>query len=610
MAKVVDPALLAQLNDPATPVQKVTDPDLLAQLNGEVPVEEEKKNWAWEKAKQSFGALNDTREAFLKTITGIPGSIAGDVAGLGTTSLGILANLAQKRGLVDQETVDKIDPSAVQASVADALTYEPSNPESLPNQILEAPGAAIGWTGDKMMAGAEKAGITNPIALRTIQAIPRAAVELAGVKGGKAALKPAAVAEEVVPPPVRDAVPDTPPTPPTVAAGPALPNPVKALPGPEGIPQAPPRAPLEEAPKAAPQAPKPPLAKNKNASIEDLDKQAVDNLLSEDIRLSKDQRGSGWINKLAGSADRASNALIGKGKFAREQLQDFTRAVFNKVGIKAKNATAESMAELKQKVTDDYNAAHADLNIKMDGELVVDLKEIQAKAHRNADVERKLDKMFDHIGRNAKADGTITAEAAESIRSELGKMQGSANGAVADFAREMKDALDAATERSAPPARLKQLKDARKQFHFMRQIEGAIDTKNGLISPRKLVSVINRKRNKNEAFYGAGDQSLVNLANSAAKVLPEVLADSGTATRISDIFKLTEPVTAAKAAAAAFGGRVFNQGGARTGTPSYIAEKVAADARGTPPANALVRQAITETEEEKRRRLRAAAMRE
>lgn len=584
---------------------------------------------AWNAAKRTFSDLNDTRQALLKMITGIPGSIAGDLAGLGTVTLGASAQLAQKSGLIDQSTVDKIDPSAVQAKVASALTYDPDNPESLPNQITETPGRLIAGAGDKLATSTGADQI--PYLDGAVRAIPRAIAELVGVKAGKGALKPTAAAADVAEaaPAARSTVaPEMPPaasTPdmPLAAPPPALPAPantavgravppqpqMKGLPGPEEIPQAPPLAPLDTPPPAPATTPKPPLVKNKNASVADLDKQAIETLRGADIKLTREQRDPGIVGKLAGSTDRASNALVGRGKFAREQMQDFTRAVFKKVGIDAKNATAESMAELKQKVSNDYDAAHAGVNVKMDGEFIVDLKEIQAKAHRNADVETRLDKMFDHIGRNAKADGTITAEAAESIRSELGKMQGSPNGAIADFAREMKDALDAATTRSAPAARVKQLLEARKQFHFMRQIESAIDTKNGLISPRKLLAAINRKRNKNEAFYGAGDQSLVKLANAGAKVLPEMIADSGSATRISDIFKLTEPVTALKAAGAALGGRLFNESGARRGTPSWLAEQEAKRQQGTSPLNAAGRQAATETEEEKRRRLQAEAMR-
>ena len=78
---------------------------------------------------------------------------------------------------------------------------------------------------------------------------------------------------------------------------------------------------------------------------------------------------------------------------------------------------------------------------------------------------------------------------------------------------------------------LRALALARKQYRALKQIEPAIDAR-GDISPLKLINSMMQKKNRNQALYGAGDQSLMDLARAAKTVLPDSLGNSGTAERL------------------------------------------------------------------------------
>jgi hypothetical protein len=358
----------------------------------------------------------------------------------------------------------------------------------------------------------------------------------------------------------------------------------------------------------------------------ELHKEAVDTLLENNVGLFRWQRGVDQKSKQLQSAGRAADSLLGSSSKKVAQLQEFTAAVLSKVGIKARNATPDAMREVKDNVRAEYEAAHKDAHVRTDGEFVKDLSDIQAKARRTPKIENAFDAQIEHIRRNVtpdpsdpKAPPRMTAEAANEIRIELGQLAGSADPLVRGIANDLMDAIDAATERSLPPAQAAALKTARGKFHFMKQIEDAIETgKAGVwISPSKLFNVINRKRNKNEAVYGGGDQSLAKLARAGKQVIPEDVGNSGSPSRGIDVGKIftaiQDPVLLAKVTAATVGGRAMNEAGRLKGTPNYTAAQAEKAARGSSPAVAVLRQGVAqsskETEEEKKRKAQAAALR-
>lgn len=538
--------------------QKVTDPALLAALNAqETPAPAVKAPIdPAVLAQLNSDAPPETPNTWGQAVKNVAGTgwnmAKGAVGGLAGDVAGLAAIAAN---LYQPDTgTPLIDPakaqSAVSGAVQDAGGDVGGDPNSATQKVVEAIPKGLNWLGDKAV---QVTGTQDdPVIKDIVHAAPLAIASLAGVRGPQGPLKAASL-------------------------------PTKIL---------------------------------KDATPEALRENAVKVLLKDNVRLTTEQRGIGMGAKQAGSLGRVADTLLGKSKLAREQLQDFTRAVLDKVGITAKNVTPDAMAELKDSVTRNYNAAHAGLHVNIDSALVNDINSIGAAARRNPVVESRFDKMLEHI--KASSEPTpqgprISAKNAEEIRHELGNIEGSADSNIKSVARDIKDALDAATGRSATPAQLAALKGARGQYHFMRQIEDAIDSKSGAISPKKLLNVINRKRNKNEAVYGKGDQSLADLARAGAEVLPEAVGDSGTASRTMDIAKgvlaLGHPVTAAKAAGAVLGGRLLNEASATRGTTAGIAAENLRRAQGANPVRVGAQQALVkETPDQKKRRLQAEAL--
>lgn len=360
------------------------------------------------------------------------------------------------------------------------------------------------------------------------------------------------------------------------------------------------------------------LADKKNASQEELHKDAVDTLLKNNVGLTTEQRGTGLLNKQAGSIGRAADLIMGKSGRSKQQLQQFTTAVLKKLGVDAKNATPDALAEVKTRAEGLYEDAHRGANVKMDGQFIADLKELRAQARRNPTIEGKFEKQLDHIMRKGRT-GNMTAADATTIRAELGRIEGSADSNISNMARDIKNALDEAASRSATPEQRAKMIEARKHYHWMKQVEGAVDQAGGFISPKKLLAKINVKRNRNEVVYGKGDQELVDLARAGAKILPDVVGDSGTAARSLDVVKagmlLAHPQGLAQLAMATFGGRLMNEGRLSRGTAEAIAMekagKLVPNMTGTPIKATVVSSRVpkNETEEQKKRRLAIEALR-
>lgn len=367
---------------------------------------------------------------------------------------------------------------------------------------------------------------------------------------------------------------------------------------------------------------KPTLAE-KDMTPERLHAEAVNVLDSNNVRLAKSQRGIGFGNKQAASAGRAADTIVGTSDFATKQRQDFTSAVLKKAGLAAKNATTDAMSELKGIVGEKYADLHERVPTVVDKPLIDKLTEMRDTVTGEVDASRAapLLKKIDDIISKAQAGNpgepvTISGKASQDTRSSLVRMEQSQDPSTKHFANELKEALDDAFERGAAPEDVQKMRDVRSQFVKMKQIEESIGT-DKTISPQKLMQVLKRKRNASQRIYGRGDQDLIELAEAGAKVIPEHVANSGTVTRGADIGKvaavLTHPVAALKVGGTIVAGRLYNEAGALKNT---AAGKQAAAIRKTPvetpdtnTARAVRAGVVAETQDERKRRLRAEALR-
>ena len=389
-----------------------------------------------------------------------------------------------------------------------------------------------------------------------------------------------------------------------------------------------------------------------NMPEDEVRKTHVDTLLSEDVPVSTQQRG-GKGSEAVGSAARGANALLGESGFVQRQARAFTKAVLRKVGLDAELATTEQMQALKNRAAGEYESLHS-TPTKLDSQTMSDLdafvaelpsetsdpalagkfvkavEDLRASAVPDPEFKAKLDRYAEPTGNDSQTGmpwpkgpapkGTyeLNGDLMQDMRSRLGRWGSSQDSSQQYLAERLKNILDDAYERNAPPGDAARMREVRKQYHWMKQIEDSVAGRgDGIITPKKLQSVLGKAKNRNEKVFGAGDQSLVDLAEAGASVLPEKIADSGTTKRGMDIAKavaaVSEPVLATKVVGTLLGGRVANEYNALRGSKTRITEQnaktIANAGRGKQPNAAASVISTAESEEERKRRLRAEALR-
>lgn len=511
------------------------------------------------------GQVGGLEEAGHLVSSGV-GSAAGGVAGL----LALAGN--KIAGDIPGVTKEPFDPAGIVGHVSDALTYEPrteqgKHAQAIVNKPLQA-----------LASGADKAG------------------EYVSDKTGSPALGTI----------VNTAIQAAP-----MAIDPAI----------KGLRTGAPR-PIEAEPVAT--------APTRDMTPQQVRDANIATLHASDVPTSAAQRDIGMVGKQTGSLARAADTVFGPSPLTERQGGAFTRQVAEHLGVDADRLTPDAMQELSDNTHQTYNRL-LQQPTRVDPQLIADTHTIEQGVlselgpNEAAPILRQLEtiRAKERPGAPPDIDGT----AAQASRAALGRMQVSGNPSVGHWAGELKDALDDAYERSAPPDDATQMREVRRVVRATKQVEPAIGP-DGIVSPAKLYSQVNRKANRPQSLYGRGDQRLVDLARAGKDVLPEKLGNSGTATRGVDVMKvvqtLTHPLRTMAEGAAVGAGRLLNQAGADHGTISAVrarnAQASAANAAAQAPmapgramANVLGAGAavpsLTETDQQRKIRAMVDALR-
>lgn len=261
---------------------------------------------------------------------------------------------------------------------------------------------------------------------------------------------------------------------------------------------------------------------------------AVDILQNEGIPLSTAQQTG---SKVAQHIERAS-AITGDdaAQFAAQQGAAFNRAVLRRVGVtdpEVTAATPDVLSAAKSNIVQVMDEVGARTKVKLDQPFQADLGNIRGQIERTLPQSEAapLLRNLEDIGANASANGgTLNGAFVQKLRSNLSALE--RNPGTAPLAGDLKDAVDDAMVRSAQPGDVPALQQARRQYRALKQIEPAINPATGDISPLALMRSLSVKSNRNQALYGQGDQSLMNLARAAKQVIPDLLGNSGTAERL------------------------------------------------------------------------------
>jgi hypothetical protein len=237
---------------------------------------------------------------------------------------------------------------------------------------------------------------------------------------------------------------------------------------------------------------------------------------------------------MAQHIERAS-AMTGDdaAEFAAQQGAAFNKAVLKRIGAdpEATAATPDVLAEARANMGAVMDNA-ASKGAKMSGEFGGAIREVEenlpgrvVESHQGP-ITRNIADLRSAAEANG---GVIPGKILQRVRSNLGELQRDPQ--IGDAASELREAVDDAIQKSLPGEDAQALATARRQYRALKQIEPAVDS-NGNISPRKLMTSLSVKNNRNQTLYGQGDQSLVSLARAARQVLPDNLGNSGTAERM------------------------------------------------------------------------------
>lgn len=276
-------------------------------------------------------------------------------------------------------------------------------------------------------------------------------------------------------------------------------------------------------------------------------------------------RGAGIIgNKLFGGADGATNALAAKaesmgipirfsqtsdspfiqklsqmagklpgsgmGALHDEQQGAFSRAVSNTFGENADRITPDVMASAKKRIGGDFDTVAKNSTIKFDSALGNDLHGILHEADSTltdgeaAILHKQVGNLLDKVTGAGEIEGP-TYQALTRKGAPLDRAMNSSDPNVKHYAGRVKEALDDALERHAPPEMVDKLQTARGQYKNMKTIEDLVEkSTTGEISPALLMGAV-RGSYGNMAYGGGG--KLADLARVGQRFMKQP-PDSGT----------------------------------------------------------------------------------
>lgn len=276
-------------------------------------------------------------------------------------------------------------------------------------------------------------------------------------------------------------------------------------------------------------------------------------------------RAAGIVgNKLLGSTDAATNALVAKadamgipihfsqttsspfiaklsqmaGKLPGsgmdalhgEQQSAFNRAVANTFGENASRITPDVMDSAKKRLGNEFDTVAKNSTIKFDHDLGNDLHSILGEAgstltdSETSILHKQVGNILDKVTGAGEIEGP-TYQALTRKGAPLDRAMNSSDPNVKHYAGRVKEALDDALERHAPPDMVDRLRSARGQYKAMKTVEDLVEkSPTGDISPALLLNPV--RQSYGNMAYGGGGQ-LADLARIGQRFMKSP-PDSGT----------------------------------------------------------------------------------
>jgi predicted GNAT family acetyltransferase len=212
---------------------------------------------------------------------------------------------------------------------------------------------------------------------------------------------------------------------------------------------------------------------------------------------------------------------------SQQLSQGYNRAVLSHVGETGPNAASplDALPAARERITGVMDDVSDRTAPQFDTELAGDLQRIQRNLPGRmsddaaAPIHRNIETLIDAASKN---DGTIPGPVLQEVNRNLRSLE--ANPTLHETAGDVHEALGDLVSRHAAPGDVEALATARNQYRALKQVEGAINPTTGDVDPKRLMTQLGVKKNRNQSLYGAGDQGLMQTARAGARVLPDMHA--------------------------------------------------------------------------------------
>jgi hypothetical protein len=217
-----------------------------------------------------------------------------------------------------------------------------------------------------------------------------------------------------------------------------------------------------------------------------------------------------------------------------QNARALNRAFLRAIGERGDDVTPEVLQRADARIGEVFEEAARQNQVVYDDVLQAQLAEIeQAASNELSSGEMKiLIKQFENLlDKVAQKGGRIDGAQYQRIRQSLTRVSGNASSGVGYWARQIRDALDEALERSAGPDQAEMLRLAREQYRILATAlnrTGAI-TQGGTVQPGILGNAL-AQTDKRGYMLGENQSDLYNALRFANAFRP-IVGDSGTATR-------------------------------------------------------------------------------
>lgn len=224
-----------------------------------------------------------------------------------------------------------------------------------------------------------------------------------------------------------------------------------------------------------------------------------------------------------------SAAGMKKAEEARQAA--FNRAALKTIGEQGEAAIPEVLSRADQRIGAVMDNIAKNTRVKVSGDLFDTMAKLESEVTMQLSPEEarpllnQINNILNKVGDDEAIPGAVYQNARR-LASNLAAKPG-----VSPLARELRESLDSALQRSASKADVDAIKLARKQYRNLMRVQESIGTTElGDISIPKLAAATSTKRERGSALLGRGDAELARLARSA-NTLRESFPQSGTAPR-------------------------------------------------------------------------------